>query len=298
MLRCPTCAAQWPDDHVFCGDCGLRLPAARPEAKVACRQCGAEHPLDTQFCTECGSGIPVMAGLDAATQAVPRTRPAAAPGTNRSESPSASSGPDASAWAPTTARKAADPGSRCPKCSTPMTPDLRFCLECGAPAIAASESAAATSSPATTAPPAPVGPARASPTPAPAVAPGPRSDPQPPRSAPRGAPAGSPPSARSLPAATSLRPQEPSPAARATEPPGDRTAPDGGSAPASFSGIRWEYANFTVTTIQGNEKLVAKLNELGAEGWELVGFQAVKDKRGDPAITGLLKRPCLDDSKA
>jgi class 3 adenylate cyclase len=50
MVRCPRCAAEWPDGARFCGECGAALE--RP-----CPACGVPVPPAARFCLSCGAAV-------------------------------------------------------------------------------------------------------------------------------------------------------------------------------------------------------------------------------------------------
>jgi hypothetical protein len=58
---------------------------------------------------------------------------------------------------------------------------------------------------------------------------------------------------------------------------------------------KWEY---TVLTRATETYLLADLGEIGLKGWELVSITHGKDRKGDVAWTGFLKRPFLGQRAA
>ena len=58
---------------------------------------------------------------------------------------------------------------------------------------------------------------------------------------------------------------------------------------------RWEYLNVVKRT---DAALAAELNEQGQSGWELVSVIYGKDRKGELAWTGFLKRPATQPPSA
>nr|MCU0490811.1 zinc ribbon domain-containing protein [Chloroflexaceae bacterium] len=63
-MRCPACAADIPDDAVFCTECGTRLPEANigptqrlPERAQTCPRCDSLNPPGAAFCATCGYAL-------------------------------------------------------------------------------------------------------------------------------------------------------------------------------------------------------------------------------------------------
>ena len=49
MKKCPNCNAVYPDEAVFCSNCGTQLMHAN-----ICPECGNELPENAKFCPKCG----------------------------------------------------------------------------------------------------------------------------------------------------------------------------------------------------------------------------------------------------
>lgn len=276
MLRCTNCTAEWPDDHVFCGDCGTRLEAHAPESdpgrgtRLACPACGTEHPSDTRFCTECGAAMTAPPALGAVTEVVTplstRATPASAesewapPLANTTLVPERPGGrglgpeppvipgpgtepvisPDAgrSAQALTTAPSEREPAS--------TAESVVKCSACGAPVVPGTRfclecgTAIAESMPAPDSPPSVDDPRATSPSHLEAAG-------------------------ISNAASTSV------------------------SAPVSVDAA-WEYTHVKASTMNLNG-LIQALNQLGADGWELVGFASADKTIGLNSLIALMKRP-------
>lgn len=58
---------------------------------------------------------------------------------------------------------------------------------------------------------------------------------------------------------------------------------------------RWEYVSVVKRTESALEK---EINELGQNGWELVSVNYGKDRKGELAWTGFLKRPATQQARA
>jgi len=57
---CPTCGAEIPLGHRFCGRCGA--DASAPPVERSCWQCGTSVPATTTWCPTCGASATVAAG--------------------------------------------------------------------------------------------------------------------------------------------------------------------------------------------------------------------------------------------
>ena len=65
-MNCPACAAENPEGHKFCGECGTALA-------VACPSCGTPSEPSKKFCGECGAAISAAAVGPAAEVAAPES---------------------------------------------------------------------------------------------------------------------------------------------------------------------------------------------------------------------------------
>lgn len=65
-MRCPSCAADNPAGHRFCGQCGTPLA-------LICRRCSAEIPTGNAFCGQCGTPVAQTAGAPPPAPVTPAT---------------------------------------------------------------------------------------------------------------------------------------------------------------------------------------------------------------------------------
>lgn len=141
MTVCPNCGNEVQDKAIFCDQCGTRLKEPAPEApaiptaeeaqatpapvevkpveapvqaadqSVRCAACGYPNAPGELFCENCGVALQALE---------PET---AADGETESEAP-APAAPDVA--------PRREHGPTCPACGTPVSPDDKFCDNCGA----------------------------------------------------------------------------------------------------------------------------------------------------------------------
>lgn len=54
IVKCPNCGAEIPNNVLFCGSCGFRMPR---QDTVLCQNCGTVWPKGSLFCSKCGSKL-------------------------------------------------------------------------------------------------------------------------------------------------------------------------------------------------------------------------------------------------
>jgi hypothetical protein len=156
MTVCPNCGNDVQDRAVFCDQCGTRLkdavaepalpapvevkpveaPVQVPDQSVRCEACGYPNAPGELFCENCGVALEALEpeAADALQHAQDDVAPKAEP----------------EAAVPAAADTALDNGSTCPACGATVSPDDKFCDNCGAELAAAAatpETAAAQTEP-------------------------------------------------------------------------------------------------------------------------------------------------------
>lgn len=132
---CPQCGAEVPINAAYCNHCGYKMPEYIPAGMIKCTNCGQLVREGTRFCTRCGTPItaqPVEQGQPADQgQPVEPIQPL------HPVQPVQPVQPDNFTQPVEPVGPAAEPQEQpqagvCPHCGAQVTPDMLFCVECGA----------------------------------------------------------------------------------------------------------------------------------------------------------------------